>query len=387
MAAVAEKEWLSQSRVTNWSRCPFRYKLIHIDKLVRRWTPAPMKRGTLVHAGLQFALWWCVQRDRGDAEVGRKRVSKATRTMAYPTGTAMEWGEAAISNAQLTWLAEPAIAPHVTEELRQGAMDQVHEAQVIFRRVWAFLGVESGKWKTVLLKDGTPLIEYKMRIPHCLGEHWAGFQGTLDWVTIDTATGHIWLFDLKTLKALQSDDYHFMQIQAPVYQFLLKNLHGLELVGTGTVQARAAVPQIPHLNKTKTAGQDRPGMSRSKLATDPETYTAALKAEGLDPNDYADYIADLKPFDRISYAYRGPEQVAQIWKELNTHADMMAAAETSRTFPRAAHPYGCRGCTHRTFCESDLLGEDTEWLAQTEYMREGETPFPVVEIEEDDDYD
>lgn len=372
-------QWISQSRATDWMRCPYRYQLVHVDRLVRRWTPAPMKRGTLVHAGLQYALWW----DWVDARAARWVNNERIR----PTASALAWGEAAIRHTQAVWLQSEAIAPHVTEDLLAGAERQVDEAILIFRRVWKFLGVEDGKWETVsIIVDGraVPLIEHKMRAPGLMPGGWAGAQGTLDWVARERGTGHIWLFDLKTSKVIHSADYHFIQTQLPLYQFLLMR-DGLNVVGTAQLQARAAVPQVPKLNKTRAKGQEAPGLSRSKIATDPQTYMQAILDNGLDPDDYRDVLSELRPFDTISFHYRSWEQVEKIVDTLQSHALNMAAAHEQNRFPRNAYPFGCQGCTHRTYCEADLLGEDTDILAETEYMREGEVPYPAVEFDGDSD--
>lgn len=365
------QEWMSQSRKACAERCLHLYKLIHVDKLVRRWTPGPMRRGTLVHAGLQFALWWAFANER--------QGPNAEHSIRH---TAEEWGEAAIRNAQAVWLQSEAMAPHVTSELQEGADRQVDLAIAIFRRVWKFLDV-GRKWKTVCLSDGTPLIEYNMRAPHLLPGGWAGMQGTLDWVAQDLETGHCWLFDLKTLKAVQSDDYYSIQTQAPLYQFLLMRDAGLHIAGTATLQARAAVPAIPTINKTKAKGQDRPGMSRAKIATDPATYKQALLDNGFDPDDYLDVLCELKPFDKISVQFRSWEHVGMVVTDAQYAAKLLALAHEHGLFPRAANPFNCRGCTHRSICEADLNGEDTEYLAETEYMREGEIPYPVIEVDDD----
>lgn len=367
-------EWMSQSRASD-ARCLYKYKLIHVDKLVRRWTPGPMRRGTLVHAGLQFALWW----DRADLMAARGINGQRVR----PPHSAEAWGEAAIRNAQAVWLDSDELRGHVTDEMRQGAVEQCDQAVAIFRRVWAFLDV-GRKWETVCLPDGTPLIEYQMRAPGLIpGGHFVGAQGTLDWVARDLETGHIWLFDFKTQKALQSDDYHSIQLQAPLYQYLLMRDAGLKVAGTATLQIRAAIPAVPTMNKTKAKGQDKPGMSRAKCATTPEIYRQALLDNGLDPCDYADVIAELKPFDRISKYYRSREHVMQAVGDLQNMGALIGRAHDHGEWPRNANPFSCRGCSHREYCEAELNGEDTEEMANTLFMREGEIPYPAIEWEDD----
>lgn len=361
-------EWLSQSRCSD-ARCLYKYKLIHVDKLVRRWTPGPMRKGTLVHAGLEIALWYAH--------------TICTVPGRLIQGTAIAWGEAAIRGAQAVWLDSDVLKGHVTDEMRQGAAEQCEQACSIFRRVWAFLDV-GRKWETVCLADGTPLIEYKMRAPRLIPGGWAGAQGTLDWVARDLRTGHVWLFDLKTLKALQSDDYHAIQLQAPLYQYLLMRDAGLKIAGTATLQVRSAVPAVPKMNKTKAKGEDRPGMSRAKCATTPEIYRQALLDNDLDPENYRDVLAELRPFDRISYYFRSWEHVTKAVGDLQNMGHVIALAGAHGIWPRNANPFSCRGCTHREYCEADLNGEDTEELANTLYMREGEDPYPEIEWSDDD---
>jgi len=160
---------------------------------------------------------------------------------------------------------------------------------------------------------------------------------------------------------------------------------GMPLHGTATLQARARVPDVPKMNKTKQKGQDAPGMSRAKIATTPEIYKAALDAHGLPAEEYADVISGLRPFDDIYFQYRGPLEIETMLAEMRQHADQLAWMEAHDSFPRSAYPFGCKGCSHRSYCQAELNGEDTDYLAQTEYMQAGENPYAVLEIEDESD--
>lgn len=385
------KEYLSQSRVSSAAHCLYKYKLVEVDRLVRRWNPAPLRRGTLVHAGFEAALLWDWAARHLDA-FGDEGPAVTVHLPDSHLFNMLVIGEEAIRAKQAEWMADERIKPWVDDFMKASADELVDAAVKVFRRSFAALGVHTGKWKTVAAPNGQPFIEYPMTVPF---PGWAGFRGTLDWVAMDER-GHVWLWDFKTRKALKSREYDALQIQAPCYQFLLKETLNVELVGTVTYQIRAAVRKRPKMNTRKTKqpnGTTALGMSRAAITTDWPTYRQALLDNGLDPDEYLD-MKDKLPasMDRPELYYRGPRETAEVWNTVLDTVDMMEAAHRDGKFPRNINPFTCGGCSHRSYCEADLRDEDLEALEQSEYMREdddGRYPAMLrfVEDEDDDDSD
>ncbi len=347
--------------IYEWLRCRFMFKVSTLEQLQPRFTPAPLRRGTLVATGLEIA-----RRAQFAGETSLEFMQEA--------------GFTAMGVKHDEWMEEEAIKPHLNEEMEEEFGKQLEAAKLIFARALEFLGLHEGKWETVALADGTPLIEHEMSVPM---PGFKEFGGKLDWVVRNTDTGHLWLWDDKTQKRLAGEEYFETQLQAPAYQHLLKEKHGLELQGTINYLIRAHVPAVPTMNKTKTKGQSAPGMSRKKIATDWETYKAELLEYGLNPNDYQDVKHNLSPFQRIDCYFRTPKEVAAVWQTVKEVAQELAASEH---YPRNLNPFNCMGCKFKSYCLADLRGHDTDFLAKTEYMREGEAPFfPIDLIGEDND--
>lgn len=366
-AVIIPGLWLSQSLISEWTRCKYRFRLRVVDRLEPRFSPAPLRTGTLVHKGMEAALLEHFTNAGASAE------------------TIINAGVDAVGKLQAEWLAQPHIEPHLTDELREVAQDLCSVAAQIFERGFKNLGVLQGKLRTVADAEGKPFIEYPMRIPF---EGFEGFQGTLDWVCEDVATGHVWLVDFKCRKAIQPETYDEAQIQAPVYQYLLMTKQGLQLNGTATYQMRRAVPEVPEMNKTKRKGESEPGMSRSKsIATTWEVYRMALIENGLDPDDYLDMKEHFKPFDRFDTTYRTFAEVKTLWETCERHGmDILLAAHQalSAAYPRHMNPFNCNRCEYKSYCLAELRGHDTDFLSKTEYMREGDVPFFPIIIEDEE---
>ena len=352
----------SQSSVRDWTHCKYLYKLRVINEITPRFTPRPMSIGTLVHKGFD---------------------------VAWRTASVLAACDA-IAEHQAQALESDTVREYLTDEQRDQALLDTAAAQSIFERGW--LALEPDAWEVITTADGTPLIEFAMR------QHFAkpigglvqdggppieGVQGTLDFALKNRATGHRWLFDLKVPKVLASEDFYATQTQAPVYQHLLRTLHGVELDGSAIYQVRAAVPSTPELNKTLAKGEQRPRMSRSGLSTDWATYRRALLANGLQPAEYADVEAKLKSFERVDYFMSTPQYVQRVWDDFSCHVADMASA---LSFPRSLNPHNCRGCHHRAYCTADLEGMDTQVLERTTYQRPGVDGF-FMAMESDDDND
>jgi hypothetical protein len=95
---------------------------------------------------------------------------------------------------------------------------------------------------------------------------------------------------------------------------------------------------------------------------------------------------DAKIMQRVDRYYRTKKEVEAVYVNCNGVADKINASNVTKTWPRNLNPFTCQGCRIRSYCLADLRGHDTEFLARTEYMREGEQPFySSVEFLEDTD--
>lgn len=366
---------LSQSAITEWLKCRYLFHIHTLEGILPRFTPAPMRRGTLIHAGMEASLlsWW----------KGNRRAENV-----------LQAGEDALRVKHEEWMTTPYVANHLTAEMRAEFEEQTNTSVLIFRRAFKSLQVLEGRWNILSVADGVPLVEFPLVVEL---PPFKEFHGTLDAALEEYDSGHRWLIDVKTRKAVQPEDYGEAQIQLPVYQYLLRERYGLMLNGTGTYQIRSAVPQEPELNKTKKKGEDFFRVSRANIVTDRATYLATVLKHGQDPALYADHIAKLSDFDRLDTLYRSDYEVQQIWDTVrDTATDLSSSLNVARSyekadrrthgmFPRNLNPFTCRACNHRSYCLAGLRGHDQEFMRKTEYMVEGEEAlYPMFELVEDE---
>lgn len=355
---------LSQSNINEAMKCLYLFMNSTLEKLQPRFTPAPLRRGTLIAEGFAGAR---LAHFDGESSLD----------------SLLDAGWMKMNAKHEEWMAEPAIKNHITDDLLLEMGKQLSESQKVFARALEFTGLHEGKWETLTLPDGTPLIEHEMSLEL---PGFKEFGGKLDWACVDTATDDRWLWDDKTQKKMSGEEYYETQLQAPAYQHLLNERHDLHITGTINYLVRAHVPKVPSMNKKKTKGQKAPGMSRGPCSTDWTTYRQALLDNGLNPNDYLDMKEKLSAFQRIDKYYRTPKEVAGAWETVRLVAQLLVRQEASNEWPRNLNPFNCNGCWLKTFCLADLRGHDTDFLSKTEYMREGEAPFfPVDIIGEDEE--
>ena len=368
---------VSQSTQGAWHGCKYRFKVVVLQGIRPRFTPAPLRRGTLVHAGFEAALrcqWWCLKDGWWSEHEEERRLRRL-----------INMGEHAIREKQDAWLAKPDIAPHISQELRDAADRLVDESCLIFRRSFEALGLHQGRWETLEDPSGQPLIEYNITVPpESVGvdERFEEVGGTIDWVSRDE-DGNVWLWDFKTGVQIQdAEDKYATQLQAGFYIALLWLVLKLELRGSINYQIRAAVPKQPKLNKPRKAGDKAP-MSKADCLTTWEVYREALVANDLNPADYQDMRAKLaaKTWQRIDRYYRTKQEVQTVWTNVVETSQMMA--DTEGQYPRNLNPFTCGFCKMREYCLADLRGHDTKFLRKTSYMVEGEAAFyPEVIIED-----
>jgi hypothetical protein len=362
---------VSQSLWRDWTKCRYKFKLVHVDRLTRRRSARPLQIGVLVHVGLEAAV-----RLYSDYEPGPG--------LDHPPS--LESYRAAILSAILAKTGEMTAAVSEMgnpgdEWLEETDQNAGMAAVITMRAVeWLGLHLATCEWETVRLPDGTPCIELEMLadyVTHDIG-------GKLDWLVRHRGTGDVWLVDFKTRDNIQPPEFDARQVQGPLYLWLLKSVHGLDVRGTATIQVRRRVPERPRLNKTKRKGEARPGMSRSSITTDWDTYCAALVEEGLDPNDYLDMKEKMRPFFAISYEPRSAREVYITAKEAMMLATDILTTPATLIY-RARSPMNCIGCDMEPLCTADLHGHDVEFLKRTEYTDADEPVMYFEYTEEEDD--
>lgn len=331
------------SGIAAWLKCRELYRLVAEEQLVPRVEPGALLLGSVGHAVLAHLI---LTRNR-----------EAAASMA-------EWIYMGLRDHELP--------PEVNEANRETCDTAVR----ISYRAWDFL--QPDRWETVLL-DGEPLCEKQLRCPI---PGWDYFHGTADWVARDVETGAVWLIDHKFRKQFLPPWSENLNLQMVCYHRLLLQ-HGIQPVGSRQFQIKSRLPSVPKQNKDLK-------FSRQKIATDWETYAAAVRAAGQNPDDYADMVPKLtwKAFDFDSTrTYRTNEEVERTWSTTIVPAARDIARRHKRVY-RTANHMTCGMCRFHELCVEDLKGGDVEFVRSTRFKKAGDTSrlrLSDFEIEENDD--
>ncbi len=301
-----------------------------------------MDLGSAGHAGLHAAV---------------RRFASYDKPMITPK----QWGyiKDAMYGGINTWVDEWKTEHGRTGQEGQDAtavqLDEI--TQTASEITWkAIQDMELPRWETLRYR-GEPILEMKFTCDF-LPE--IPFYGTIDWAVKDREHGGNVVLDYKFREKMTSPEHEEVDLQMPVYQYLLDR-NGIGTVGSVKYQIRAAAPRPPIMNKNKQ-------MSRQAILTTWPIYKATLLANGLDPKDYREMEQklDAKDFFRADRTYRNQFAVANVWHEIILPLGQLFAK--SKTQVRHMHYLNCNGCWAREFCLAELRGEDTGFLLETNFV-------------------
>lgn len=348
---------INLSQIQEYNRCRYRWNLRYNRGIDRRQMHGPMDTGSAVHAGVAAAI-----RTHG-------AVKKVTKAHQRRVGAAAD--EAVLATME-TFYEKMGGWDNMTVEEQDKAQQVFETAIAVTRRTIVYLDLP--RWRTIWLAD-EPLIEKKLT---CIEQGFL-FYGTPDWVAEDLEEGGVFVLDYKVRKTFTPEIAEEINVQFPAYQYLLL-ANGVRTVGSVMFQTKAQAPSVPKLNKNGS-------MSRAKIATDWETYSAELIKNELDPEEY---IVDMKPkldteFYRSTPVHRNDLIVGRIWENLVVPVarEMVAGPKSVH---RSMHFMNCNGCWARDFCTAELFDEDTGFLLDTQYYDVTKPTPRVVMRPEDFDF-
>jgi hypothetical protein len=255
-------------------------------------------------------------------------------------------------NASTRAIAEElARCPSVEIDGEDGGLIELGDLAIaIALRAIDSAGIDSGRWK-VLEIGGAPLIEHKLGVDTASG---VPFIAIIDLCAIDTETGLAWLIDWKVRDKFTDEEAEQYNAQMCIYQHMLA-MQGIQVAGTCTWQIRNRVPAVPKMLKNGTA------LSRGAIATDWQTYRDAITSNGLNPHDYADMEAKLKPFDRPVFTHRSAAMCEGVWSQTMRQHDTMALNNTLQMSACQPHrnlsSFTCARCEFREPCLAGLEGK------------------------------
>ena len=208
-------------------------------------------------------------------------------------------------------------------------------------------------------------------------------EGIIDKVARNKTTGKVWGIEHKTAKkGIPTETYRATDIQTTVYEWALAVMApelGFEPKDLGGIMfdyLKTKPLSIPKLLKNGT-------MSKAKIDTDKWTYIEALKKAGLDPADYADFIATLdteKLFRRIPLA-KSKTMVKLIMTDFLNGVNQMVEYSDKPT-RNLAWTCDVPKCEFRQLCMAELQGLDTKGIIEMSFEKREEEDNDGEEQEE-----
>lgn len=336
-------ERYSFSRAGSFLRCPKAYDYRYNQKLLPIYNAPYLTRGTLIHGGLEAATLAQFHGMRGQdvRDAACVRIGELIKEyMADPFITALL--EAGDEN------------PTEDGGLRGEMNGLAMLAGSITDRVIRKYELDGDRWETIVF-DGKPLIEKDL----CVEIAGLPVHCKVDWVVRDTQTGLVYETDFKTRKTFQSTEDDEWNAQHAMYMHALR-LYGIHVDGSMTWQIRASEPKVPKLNKpTKKAPV---AMARSAIASNWETYEAALLEAGLDPADYAEMEDKLSDFEQLDQTLRTEQECFNIWNDRIDLLYNMVEGTLPKT--RVLNPRTCKTCEYSELCMEQVRGHN---IPESEY--------------------
>jgi len=187
--------------------------------------------------------------------------------------------------------------------------------------------------------------------------------GIIDRIGIDQRD-RVWYVESKSFKQkLPKEDIRYADLQTSIYSWG-GPLAGLpEPTGIMWDYIRSKPPTIPELLK-------KGGLSKAKkIDTTYEVYLQEIRRHGLEVQDYADILEDLRTrpdsYYRRMYRPHPKEMIKPLLRDLKQSAlEIEALGETSRVRNLNRE---CGWCDYNSVCMAELKGLDSEFIKQKDY--------------------
>lgn len=335
----------SRSQILDYKNCGYRWDLGYNRGIAATRLSEKMDMGSAVHMGIKYAV-------HHYASAPPKR----TTTARWPSQFAsVQKGVAAWAKETRERLSEYLTDQH-EEEIKVISNDAVGIA------LKALESINLPDWE-VALWQGKPVCEMEFITPLA---PWKGYRTIPDLVARERCDGKkapYWLIDWKTRGSFESDEAEEINLQFATMQYVMFRETNIRIEGSLLWQVKAQVPRRPEQNKD---GK----MSRAAIVTDWPTYSAALVDAGLNPIDYVDMKEKigLVEWFRTIKQHRSMGECISTWEQIVEPTARRMATDPDVTRRFTHQPFACSGCWARAFCLTELRGEDTEFLLETDYM-------------------
>jgi CRISPR/Cas system-associated exonuclease Cas4 (RecB family) len=191
------------------------------------------------------------------------------------------------------------------------------------------------------------------------------YQGRVDLI-IEDEYGY-WIVDHKTAAQFGQTTYLALDDQFTSYAWALQQMLGLAIRGVLVNELRKKAPHPPDELKTG-------GFSRNKQQdTSFEVYLATLRAAGIDPRGYRDFLRYLKHnpkewFRRLRVSYT-PRQLEMVEGRIKLEAFEMLNDPAIYPTP---NKFNCNGCSFYRPCLVTQEGGDPQLILDELYTKRKE---------------
>ena len=330
---------VSVSQLQSFMSCRKKWEYGYVDGLTPRIERPYLSIGKLCHKGMQVAMMYKWQNRESTTEEQLQTALKS------------------IEEEHTKYLRDN----QFTEEELPDVEQILTDARRVFTQ--AFKEFDSSKYEVVTLCDkGNPIpaleLHFKVPCPPTKGLH-----GYIDAILVDKDTGFTWCTDYKFRKSLSPDEEEENNIQNAVYAYACNKM-GINITGTMTWQHLNTPAAVPQLLKNRT-------ISRAKIKTTWDMYSATCKWYGLDPKDYEEEmvpkLAEIEWY-RATYEYRNDETIKRMWEQCIVPFAKAVKRASTMVNPRSIYPWNCKMCQYGRLCQAELRDYDSDYIRKTEYV-------------------
>lgn len=173
-----------------------------------------------------------------------------------------------------------------------------------------------------------------------------------------------WLLERKTPKKFPDEQIRLSDIQTLLYTWALDQVGRGGLTGVLWDYVRSKPPTVPEVLK-------KGGLSVAQnIDTDYYTYMEAIKANKLNPKDYAVKLSDLETSSRDKFYRRVYMPVSETARGIVVN-DLITTAREIKENPKSdtrTLDYTCRQCQYFNLCQAELRDLDVDFILKTEYV-------------------
>ena len=334
---------MSHSQISKYAKCPLAWRYYIVDRLrLNRINTAVGKRtlGKLIHIGLEQHI--------------RSLIPSEVTPLPLPQMYEL-WLQETIEEMD-------GILPQEYDML----VELIEQAVMIVNKAIKYLKLDSGKWETVLDKDGVPILEYEL---YSILPNGTKMLSYIDWLVYDKEYKVMRIIDFKTTAVKKSIGSYDNEVQVSgIYnKALLQNGIIKEHAFSTIIEINAKVLKRPTLNKD---GK----MSKAQLHTTWDLYKEELLINDLDPNDYMDMRRKLMnvQFVTVHDVLRTEFETQAIWENRSGIVDNIMHALEVNSFPANLNNMLCTSCEYREACKEELGGFGYEGLVDSGIYTIGE---------------